>query len=162
MSSARILRLSLAVAVVLCPRALAERQGEIPGEGVFYGEIVAIDSRRIQVSGIERDGTEDGGGGFRGRRGAGGGEEESVRISCGEALAVISGSRERRTGDFLAGPELPGGLNHPLLAGVGKGSSARRARLVLKNREVIEIAILVEDRDLEGVIAVRPKRPPSR
>ena len=130
-------------------------------EGTFFVEIVSLDAKRIEVTEPKSEEAENGrrSSGGKGRRSRNDGATVSVPVA--EAVIVTTGTRERRTGDFQPGPELPGGVRNPLLAEAGPGSETRAARIRIKDGKVTELAILVADSETDEVIAVRPQRPPS-
>ena len=76
--------------------------------------------------------------------------------------------RERRTFEFRVGIELAGGMRHPVFARMQKPLSAR---IVFEGNRITELNVITDDTDInqrstsstgQTVIAVKPKRPPSK
>lgn len=157
----RIFYLLIGVASAILP-GRAEDASTKWSEGTFFVEIVSLDAKRIEVTEPESEEAENGrrSSGGKGRRSRNDGD--TVLLPVAEAVIVTTGTRERRTGDFQPGPELPGGVRNPLLAEAGSGGETRAARIRIKNGMVTELAILVADTETDEVIAVRPQRPPSK
>ena len=81
---------------------------------------------------------------------------------------ITTASRERRTFEFRVGVELPGGLRNRIFTQMREPLSAR---LVSEGSRIKELNVLTEVSDInqsnvsdsgQTVIAVRPKRPPSK
>ncbi|QDU38208.1 hypothetical protein Mal4_25330 [Maioricimonas rarisocia] len=76
--------------------------------------------------------------------------------------------RERRTFEFRVGTELAGGLRHRVFREMQAGLPAR---IVTEGNRITEINVIIPETDInqssatargEAVIAVRPKRPPTK
>jgi hypothetical protein len=129
-----------------------------------------------------RGGGARGGGGTRGGRAAAGADPRGAgpgRRGRGEpteptiltvplSTKITSATRERRTFEFRVGTELAGGLNHRIFQEMQAPLSAR---LVSDGTRLIEINVIIPESDInqsattargETVVAVRPKRPPTK
>jgi hypothetical protein len=89
-------------------------------------------------------------------------------ISLPEDVKITSAMRERRTFEFRVGVELPGGLKHQIFRDMKQPLSAR---IVTNGNRITELNVITPitdinqtNTDLGGgtVIAVRPKRPPTK
>ena len=105
------------------------------------------------------------GGGFR-RRGAS--DAQAAMVTIPTTAKITSAMRERRTFEFRVGIELAGGMRHSVFTEMKKPLSAR---IVTKGNVVTELNVITEDTDInqqntssdgQMVIAVKPKRPPSK
>ncbi len=146
------------------------------------GNQIAIlaDSRNGRGGGMQGGGARGGGG--RGGRAAAGAEPQGAgpgRRGRGQttqptilivppSTKITSASRERRTFEFRVGTELAGGLNHRIFQEMQAPLSAR---IVSNGTQITEINVIIPESDInqsattsrgETVIAVRPKRPPTK
>lgn len=103
----------------------------------------------------------------RGRRGAGAGVQPTI-VTVPAGVKITSAMRERRTFEFRVGAELAGGLNHRVFQEMQAPLSAR---IVTEGNRITEINVIIPETDInqsgttasgEAVIAVRPKRPPTK
>jgi hypothetical protein len=76
--------------------------------------------------------------------------------------------RERRTFEFRLGIELAGGMRHPVFTRMQNPLSAR---IVTQGNRITQLNVITDDTDVnqrntsatgQTVIAVKPKRPPSK
>lgn len=108
----------------------------------------------------------------RGRRGGFGmssaPQPTAITIAIPAATKITAAMRERRTFEFRVGVELAGGLRHPIFSRMQKPLSAR---IVTQSNRITELNVISDDTDInqlntdssgQTVIAVRPKRPPSK
>jgi hypothetical protein len=81
---------------------------------------------------------------------------------------ITSAMRERRTFEFRVGAELPGGLKNEVFQDL---KSPLSARIITEDGKLTEINVITEQTDINqsntysngaAVIAVRPKRPPTK
>ena len=117
--------------------------------------------------GLGRGGRGRGGG--RGARFRGGEDSNSViKLSVPASAKITSGMRERRTFEFRALAELPGGLEHPAIKEM---ESPLPARIIIEDGVIQEVNVITGETDINqsgatagdsSVIAVRPKRPPMK
>lgn len=136
-----------------------------------FVSIQRVSGNQIAVV-IEAEG-EDGGdnipepGIARGRRGARGGGQTTI-ITVPAGVKITSAMRERRTLEFRVGAELAGGLEHRVFQEMQTPLSAR---IVTDGNRITEINVVIPETDInqsgttasgEAVIAVRPRRPPSK
>ena len=138
-----------------------------------------------QVSGnrvlLVKDSGDRGGGRRGGQQAAQGGRGRMSRFGRGGASSnapvtvvvpsdakITSAMRERRTFEFRVGVELAGGLRHRIFDNLREPLSAR---VVTDNNRIKEINVILPQTDVnvmnttsegETVIAIRPKRPPSK
>jgi hypothetical protein len=118
--------------------------------------------------GMRGRGFGQGGGMGRGRR-RGGANTAQTRTAIIPADAKITAAmRERRTFEFRVGIELAGGMRHPVFSQMQKPLSAR---FVTQGNRITELNVITDDTDVnqrntsssgQTVIAVKPKRPPSK
>ncbi|MEM7475367.1 MAG: hypothetical protein AAF483_10280 [Planctomycetota bacterium] len=132
---------------------------------------------------VTKDASGVGGGRGRGMRGAGAnaqgrGRGRGFRAGASTANAVTltvpvpakitSAMRERRTFEFRVLAELPGGLQHQVFRNMAK---PLQARILTKNNAIVEVNVITGETDInqssatsagQTVIAVRPKRPPTK
>ena len=89
-----------------------------------------------------------------------------VTVQAG--VKVTSAMRERRTFEFRVGAELAGGLKHRVFREMKAPLSAR---IVTEGNRMTEINVIIPETDINqssttstgaAVIAVRPKRPPTK
>ncbi len=108
----------------------------------------------------------------RGRRGGFGmssaAQPAAITIAIPATTKITAAMRERRTFEFRVGVELAGGLRHPIFTRMQKPLSAR---IVTQSNRITELNVISDDTDInqlntdssgQAVIAVRPKRPPSK
>jgi hypothetical protein len=81
---------------------------------------------------------------------------------------ITSATRERRTFEFRVGAELAGGLKHRVFQEM---QAPLTARIVTDGNRITEINVIIPESDInqssttasgQAVIAVRPKRPPTK
>ena len=81
---------------------------------------------------------------------------------------ITAAMRERRTFEYRVGIELAGGMRHPVFTRMQKPLSAR---IVSAGNRITELNVITEDTDVNQrnttssgrtVIAIKPKRPPSK
>ena len=109
---------------------------------------------------------------MQGRRGRGrqGGTPtaEPIVITVNRDVKITSAMRERRTFRFRVGAELAGGLNHRVFRNM---KSPLSARVVTEGNRITEINVMIPETDInqssttangQAVLAVRPKRPPTK
>ena len=103
----------------------------------------------------------------KGRR-AGGAAVQPTMATVPAAAKITSAMRERRTFEFRVGAELAGGLKHRVFQEMQAPLSAR---IVTEGNRITEINVIIPETDInqsnttasgEAVIAVRPKRPPTK
>ncbi|MEM6471262.1 MAG: hypothetical protein AAF802_17000 [Planctomycetota bacterium] len=109
-------------------------------------------------------------GGRRGGRGRSGGNVSSQYsvVTIPADVKITSAMRERRTFEFRVGIELVGGMRNPVFANL---RNPIKARIVTNGERISQLNVITSSTDInqlntdEGgrtVIAVRPKRPPSK
>lgn len=105
--------------------------------------------------------------GGRGRR-RGAAATETTILTVSPDTKITSAMRERRTSEFRVGAELAGGLQHRVFQEMKAPLSAR---IVTDGNRITEINVLIPETDInqsattasgEAIIAVRPKRPPTK
>ena len=103
----------------------------------------------------------------RGRRG-GATTTQATIVSVPAGTEITSAMRERRTFEFRVGAELAGGLKHRVFREM---QAPLAARIVTDGNRITEINVIIPETDInqssttstgEAVIAVRPKRPPTK
>lgn len=103
----------------------------------------------------------------RGRRGGAATVQPTV-VTVPAGAKITSAMRERRTFEFRVGAELAGGLTHRVFQEMRAPLSAR---IVTERNRITEINVIIPETDInqssttstgEAVIAVRPKRPPTK
>lgn len=123
-------------------------------DGELMVTIQRIDNASITVTKAQMGGGRTGGGRRgRGRRG------ETITLSVAGNVRVTTATWRRKTRDFRIGAPLGGGLKNKVLRDL---SSRALARVVLEAGRVVEINVVVDSSDATTVIAVRPKRPPTK
>jgi len=102
-----------------------------------------------------------------GRRGRGQTTQPTI-LTVPLTTKITSATRERRTFEFRVGTELAGGLNHRIFQEMQAPLSAR---IVSHGTQIAEINVIIPESDInqsattargETVVAVRPKRPPTK
>ena len=105
-------------------------------------------------------------GGPRGR--AAGTTTQSITVIIPADAKITAAMRERRTNEFRIGIELAGGMRHPVFTKMQKPLAAR---IVTQGNRISELNVITEDTDPnqrnasssgQTVIAIKPKRPPSK
>jgi len=95
-------------------------------------------------------------------------EPQSAIITVTPDVKITSASRERRTNEFRVGAELAGGLKHRIFQEM---QTPLKARIVTAENRITEINVIIPETDInqsnttangDAVIAVRPKRPPTK
>lgn len=76
-----------------------------------------------------------------------------------ENVKVTAAKYKRKTQKFQVGISLAGGLKHDVFR---NRSGSVTARIVTADQQVVEINVILNDADATTVIAVRPKRPPTK
>jgi hypothetical protein len=103
----------------------------------------------------------------RGRRGGANAVQPTI-VTVPSGVKITSAMRERRTFEFRVGAELAGGLKHRVFQEMQAPLSAR---IVTDENRITEINVIIPETDInqssttatgEAVIAVRPKRPPTK
>jgi len=103
----------------------------------------------------------------RGRRGGAANVQPTI-VTVPAGTKVTSAMRERRTFEFRIGAELAGGLKHRVFQ---RMQAPLSARIVTEKNRITEINVIIPETDINqssttstgaAVIAVRPKRPPTR
>lgn len=103
----------------------------------------------------------------RGRRGGAAAVQPTI-INVPAGTKITSALRERRTFEFRVGAELAGGLRHRVFQEMQAPLSAR---IVTIGNRITEINVIIPETDInqsgttasgEAVIAVRPRRPPTK
>lgn len=107
----------------------------------------------------------------RRRRSRGGGRgvaPQMVTVAVPQTAKITTAIKERRTFEFRALGELAGGLRHDIFR---KMNGPLPARIVTDNQVVTEVNVITPQADInqsattaagQSVIAVRPKRPPTK
>lgn len=138
--------------------------------GVAEETFVTIQQVRGNQIAVVKDSGGGGGGAAmagRGRRG-GAAANPAVVLTVPADAKITSAMRERRTFEFRVGAELAGGLKHRVFQEI---QVPRAARIVTEGDRITEINVIISETDInqssttasgEAVIAVRPKRPPTR
>lgn len=89
-------------------------------------------------------------------------------ITIDRNVKITSAMRERRTFEFRVGAELAGGLRHRVFQNM---RSPLSARIVTQGNRITEVNVLIPETDInqsgttvggQTVMAVRPKRPPTK
>ncbi|MBX3417085.1 MAG: hypothetical protein KF851_05740 [Pirellulaceae bacterium] len=105
--------------------------------------------------------------GGRGRRGGAAAAQPTI-LTVSPDAKITSAMRERRTFEFRVGAELAGGLKHRVFQEMQAPLSAR---IVSDGNRITEINVIISETDInqstttasgEAIIAVRPKRPPTK
>ena len=103
----------------------------------------------------------------RGRRGGTAATQATI-VNVPAGTKITSAMRERRTFEFRVGAELAGGLKHRVFREM---QAPLAARIVTEGNRITEINVIIPETDInqssttstgEAVIAVRPKRPPTK
>lgn len=107
-----------------------------------------------------------GAGGPRSR--AAGNAPQTITVVIPADAKITAAMRERRTNEFRVGIELAGGMRHPVFTEMQRPLAAR---IVTQGNRITELNVITEDTDPnqrnasssgQTVIAVKPKRPPSK
>lgn len=95
-------------------------------------------------------------------------ETKAITLQIPAGAKITTAQRERRTAEFRVGAELSGGLRHQVFKNIDGGLEVR---IVSDGKQITEINVITNETDInqsnassdgETVIAVRPKRPPSK
>lgn len=138
--------------------------------GVSFAEATFVTIQ--QVRGNQIAVVKDSGGGGaamagRGRRG-GAASNQAIGLTVPADAKITSAMRERRTFEFRVGAELAGGLKHRVFLEM---KTPLTARIVTDGNRITEINVIIPETDInqsnttasgQAVIAVRPKRPPTK
>ncbi len=147
-----------------------EIRGKIGGSQPARGAINA------QADGARGRGMRFGGGDGPGRGNGRAGLGQASSNTAGNTQQIVVPSnvkitaamRERRTAEFRVISELPGGLQNPVFRNIRQ---PLQARIVTKAGRMLELNVITGDTDInqsgtdetgQTVIAIRPKRPPSK
>jgi hypothetical protein len=140
--------------------------------GLLYADETFVKIHRVsgnQIA-IVPDLANGEGGTMRGGRGRGGGAAatQPTILTLSPDTKITSAMRERRTFEFRVGAELAGGLKHRVFQEMKAPLSAR---IVSDGNRITEINVIISETDInqstttasgEAIIAVRPKRPPTK
>lgn len=137
-----------------------------------FGTIQKVQGQTItfvESAGRGRGAMQRGGGQAPGKNPARtGSETKAITLQVPAGAKITAAQRERRTAEFRVGAELPGGLRHPVFQNIDGGLEAR---VVSDGKQITEINVITSETDInqsnassdgQTVIAVRPKRPPSK
>ncbi len=101
-------------------------------------------------------------------RGSGATTTQPTVITVNRDVKITSAMRERRTFEFRVGAELAGGLKHRVFQDL---QAPLAARVVTEGNRITQINVIIPETDInqssatvsgQAVIAVRPKRPPTK
>lgn len=130
--------------------------------------VVKDDAGRGMRGGGEANGQTRGQPRRRGRRGGATTNSRSVTVTVPAAAKITSAMRERRTFEFRVLGELPGGLRNRVFLNMPK---PLQARMVTNGNLITEVNVISGESDInqtstnatgQSIIAVRPKRPPTK
>ncbi len=134
----------------------------------FFVTIYQVSGNQIAV--VRSDAGGEGGDmrGGRGRRGGGTQQAETVVVTLPNDVKITTAMRERRTSEFRVGTEIAGGLKHSIFTEM---QQPLQARIVSDGERITELNVITRETDInqtatsvsgDAVIAVRPKRPPTK
>jgi hypothetical protein len=152
------------VALLAIPEIAAADEVFVTIQGV-QGRTILVAETPARGPGMAPGGGAAGGFG----RGRPGGAAKTLTLTIADDVKITSAMRERRTFEFRAGVELPGGLRNKVFQHIGSGL---QARIVTDGTKITEINVITSETDInhsninaadgQTVIAVRPKRPPMK
>ncbi len=146
-------------------RAQIQVDGQVQGDTQAGGSPGAQRGRGLRGGGFGQGRTMRGG---RGRGRGGGNTVQTLTAIIPADTKITAAMRERRTFEFRVGIELAGGMRHPVFTRMQKPLSAR---IVTQGNRITELNVITDDTDVnqrnrsssgKTVIAVKPKRPPSK
>jgi hypothetical protein len=163
-----------AVFLLAFPTLLHADETFVKIQRVSGNQLSVVPDAANNGAGAMRGGGRRGGGavpgqqGFPGGRRGGAAAVQPMIVTVPSGAKITSAMRERRTFEFRVGAELAGGLQHRAFREMQIPLSAR---IVTVGDRITEINVIIPETDInqsgttasgESVIAVRPKRPPTK